>query len=72
MKQRYHYNVADARLSQHVERGNADVTRHEERCARNIQDDTTRQTSNDVFSNTKQGDSSRLQKVHAISNGNLC
>ncbi|KAK3027157.1 hypothetical protein RJ639_041258 [Escallonia herrerae] len=24
MKQRYHYNVADARLSQHVERGNAD------------------------------------------------
>ncbi|XP_058199807.1 casein kinase 1-like protein HD16 isoform X2 [Rhododendron vialii] len=24
MKQRYHYNVADARLAQHVERGNAD------------------------------------------------
>ncbi|KAK1390745.1 Casein kinase I [Heracleum sosnowskyi] len=24
MKQRYHYNVADARLGQHVERGNAD------------------------------------------------
>eukprot|EP00245_Coleochaete_scutata_P006001 TRINITY_DN20102_c0_g1_i1.p1 TRINITY_DN20102_c0_g1~~TRINITY_DN20102_c0_g1_i1.p1 ORF type:complete len:771 (-),score=179.79 TRINITY_DN20102_c0_g1_i1:959-3271(-) len=24
MKQRYHYNVADARLSQHVEKGNAD------------------------------------------------
>ncbi|KAK9736047.1 hypothetical protein RND81_04G246500 [Saponaria officinalis] len=24
MKQRYHYNVADARLEQHVERGNAD------------------------------------------------
>ncbi|KAM7523221.1 hypothetical protein LguiA_013123 [Lonicera macranthoides] len=24
MKQRYHYNMADARLAQHVERGNAD------------------------------------------------
>jgi hypothetical protein len=24
MKQRYHYNVADARLSQHIEKGNDD------------------------------------------------
>ncbi|THU49682.1 hypothetical protein C4D60_Mb06t12110 [Musa balbisiana] len=28
MKQRYHYNVADARLAQHVERGNEDGTQY--------------------------------------------
>lgn len=42
--------------------------RHEKRCARDFQDDSSWQASNDVFSNTQQGNPPSLQEIYARCN----